>query len=115
MGDIYEYIEDYFKEQLSDTEKKLFEERCVQDEVFARQVASYITIAEGVRQKLLDQKRLEWRVNANKNEDKLITSLNKLGIRKWLPYASAACIITFCRHLFSLSIAEATPTCNHIY
>lgn len=93
MSDSYEYIEAYFKRELSDTEKRQFEERCVQDEVFARQVASYITISEGLRQKLLDQKRQEWKGNESKDESKLITPVHKLMIRKWLSYVAAACII----------------------
>ena len=92
MNNSDEYIEAYFRNTLSDIEKKQFEERCVEDETFAREVALYITVSEGIRQKLLDQKKQQWNddegVKNNKN-----TAGKKITFRMWFPYAAAACIL----------------------
>ncbi|MEJ7681330.1 MAG: hypothetical protein WKG06_26465 [Segetibacter sp.] len=56
MSDSEEYIDAYFKQQLNTDEKRQFEERCLQDDAFARKVALFITVEEGIRQKLLNQK-----------------------------------------------------------
>lgn len=87
MDEQSEYIEAYFEKQLSSPERKLFEERCVQDNAFAKEVAFYISSREAIRQELLEQKKVLWASGA--------VNSRKMTIRIWLPYAAAACVILF--------------------
>lgn len=87
MDEQSEYIEAYFEKQLSGAERKQFEERCVQDRVFAKEVAFYISSREAIRQELLEQKKVLWASGA--------VNSRKMTIRIWLPYAAAACVILF--------------------
>lgn len=93
MSDSHEYIEAYFQNQLSEAEKKQFEEQCVQDENFAREVAFYISLSEAVRQKLLGQKIQQWAGGESAGRKNTSTPVRKMIFRKWLPYAAAACLI----------------------
>lgn len=96
MSETLGYIEDYFEEKLSSAEKQIFEDRCIQDESFAGEVAFYITSREAVRQKLLEQKREQWSVDEqgiNTSTPTAAAPVKKLGFRKWLPYAAAACLL----------------------
>lgn len=96
MSDInenIEYIESYFKNRLNSAEKQEFEQRCVNDEVFAGQVALYITAEEGIRQNLLQQKKKHWQTNDDGSETAAIVPLNRRRIQQWLPYATAACFV----------------------
>jgi TolA-binding protein len=93
MNDSSEYIEAYFKEQLNDAEKRQFEERCVHDELFAREVALFITTTEGIRQNLLSQKKQQWTANESYKESAKIRPLKKLILNKWMTYAAAACLL----------------------
>src|SRR3954449_11605649 len=88
MNDSEGYIEAYFKEQLNVTEKRQFEERCLQDEVFARRVAFFITVEEGIRQKLLNEKKQQWR-----DRNAIVRPLKKVTFKQWVPYLAAACLL----------------------
>lgn len=93
FDDNIEFIEAYFKNQLKDTEKKQFEERCAHDEIFARQVALFITVEEGIRQKVLQEKRQDWpRESGEKKTAEIIYYKNSV-FRKWLPYMAAASLL----------------------
>src|SRR6478672_7686243 len=92
MNDSYAYIEAYFKEQLNDAEKKRFEERCVHDESFAREVAFFITTTEGIRQSLLNEKQQQWSSEELK-ESAVVKPLKKLMLNKWSYMAAAACLL----------------------
>ena len=92
MNDSYEYIEAYFKDQLNDAEKKRFEERCIHDESFAREVAFFITAAEGIRQSLLSKKQQQWTSDEFNRERALIKPLKKTIFNKWY-YVAAACLL----------------------
>lgn len=114
-----DYIESYFKNQLNDSEKKQFEERCIEDKAFARQVALFITAEEGIRQKLLHEKMQDWPEKESNTERAETVPLRKIPILKWLPYASAACVLIAVAIYFSFR-AEAprqladTYIANHL-
>jgi tetratricopeptide (TPR) repeat protein len=87
-----EHIEAYFKNQLNDAEKKQFEERCIHDEPFAREVAVYIATEEGIRQKLLQQKKQDWG-RAKGSKLTILRPLKKITVHIRFYYAAAACFI----------------------
>lgn len=60
MEDIILYIDDYFAGALTDEEKRLFEKRIETDEVFAEQVALYISARQSIYDELLTQKKQQW-------------------------------------------------------
>lgn len=93
MSDSEEYIDAYFKQQLNTDEKRQFEERCLQDDAFARKVALFITVEEGIRQKLLNQKKQQWAETKHNKEDGIITPFKKVKFKNWLPYLAAACLL----------------------
>ncbi len=65
MSETLEYIEAYFEKGLSNAEAQSFEERCVQDEDFAKEVAFYIMSREAINEKLSEQKKQQWREYEN--------------------------------------------------
>src|SRR3954469_11898924 len=93
MNEIEAYTEAYFKRQLSSTEMKQFEERCIFDAAFARQVALFISTEEGIRQQLLEEKKQQWRAISTSEASTTVTPVRKIAIRKWMMYAAAACIL----------------------
>ena len=93
MNDIEAHVEAYFKRQLSDAEMKQFEERCLYDAAFARQVALFISTEEGIRQQLLEEKKQQWRAISTNEADTTVAPVRKMTIRKWMMYAAAACIL----------------------
>jgi len=92
MDDALEYIEAYFEKQLSDIEKRQFEERCVNDKDFADEVAFYITARGALRQQLSDEKKQQW-MATEKNKSTKNISFGKVILVKLMPYAVAACLI----------------------
>jgi hypothetical protein len=95
MSENDEYIEAYFAKELNEAEKNQFEERCVQDEVFARQVAFYISTREAIRQTLLEQKAQIWPEKDDNAKAQArvrnISSDKKKGMSiGWWPFAAAA-------------------------
>lgn len=103
MNNEQEYIEAYFNKELEDSEKKQFEERCVADEAFSKDVAFYILSREAARQKLLEQKKEEWAKYEKDKENNGRASFRQFTIGKWLPYAAAACLILFVTGYFLFS------------
>ncbi len=96
MSETLEYIEAYFEKGLSDAERQSFEDRCENDEEFAKEVAFYIMSREAIREKLSEQKKQEWREYENEVIETAApasTSVRKISFRNWLPYAAAACIL----------------------
>lgn len=93
MSDTLNYIESYFENRLSDTEKVRFEERCAEDEGFAGEVAFYISSREALRQTLLAQKVPLWSAENAAAATPAAAPVKKLSFRSWLPYAAAACLV----------------------
>src|SRR3954468_23796225 len=105
MNDIELYAEAYFKGQLSETEMKQFEERCIHDAAFARQVALFISTEEGIRQQLLEEKKQQWRAISTNEANETIAPVRKLVVRKWMMYAAAACILLAVALIFTFRTA----------
>ncbi len=91
MNETFSYIDDYFQRNLTEIERKNFEERCLRDEEFANEVAFYITTRQALRDTLLEEKKKEWRELMG--EQKEIRPVRKMNFRNWLPYAAAASIV----------------------
>ncbi|HWB92633.1 MAG TPA: hypothetical protein VG605_12305, partial [Puia sp.] len=60
MHDTFDYIESYFTGRCTDAEKQQFEDRIVQDQPFAEEVAFYIQSRQLLKEELLNQKRTAW-------------------------------------------------------
>ena len=94
MADILDYIDSYFKGELPENERKVFEQRCEQDTAFAEEVAFYVSSRQAIRQLLLDQKKQTWKPETVKEETiPFIPPARKSFIQKWLPYTAAACLL----------------------
>ncbi len=94
MSDTIDYIDDYFTGALSDSERSEFEARCSSDEIFASEVAFYVSARHKVRDVLLAQKKENWtQKDATIQTMKVAQPSKKSGIVKWISYAAAACVI----------------------
>ena len=60
MTDTFDYIDSYFTGRLDDAEKQQFEDRCVQDQSFAEEVAFYIQSRTIFKEELLTAKKTTW-------------------------------------------------------
>ena len=87
------YIEAYFEKQLSKADMQAFEQQCEQDEHFARDVAFYITTRAAVKQSLLEQKKEQFRALSLERGQAVAAPVRNMPVRRWLPYAAAACLI----------------------
>lgn len=91
MSDVLNYIDDYFTGMLDENEKRVFEQRCITDETFAKEVAEYISIRDGIAASLKKQKK--------EDLDNLYQELSttakpfKLMHLKQIVYWAAACIL----------------------
>jgi len=95
MSESLNYIEAYFTGQLSDTERKQFEQQCEADEDFAADVAFYITSRQAVKEKLLEEKRRLWTEGETRSETIVPGSIRgkRIQISTWMSYAVAALLI----------------------
>lgn len=94
MMETLDYIESYFTNTLSDTERKAFEQRCENDNVFAQEVALYTLTRESLREKLLRQKQAQWKQIENVKQNSIVAApVRKMNFRQWVSYAAAACIL----------------------
>ena len=93
MSEIFDHIEAYLAGRLPATEKQAFEDRCISDQVFAEQVAFYISLRDGVQQELQAQKRASFA----ELHDKLLAARPAKGslVRLWQVAAIAAAILFF--------------------
>ena len=95
MTDTLLYIDDYFQQQLPETERQIFEKRCEEDTAFAAEVASYISVRMALKQELLQKKQTAWS-NENVTETIPVVPINtakKIVTTQWLYYAAAACLL----------------------
>lgn len=94
MPGTMEYIESYFQQTLSDEEKAAFEARCGTDEMFAKEVAFYITTRQLLREELLVQKQKQWKEQDLEEEETPVVSIKrKTSFIGWVSYAAAACLL----------------------
>jgi tetratricopeptide (TPR) repeat protein len=60
MNELIPYIASYFEGSLTVEERALFEERCVSDPEFAKEVAAYVVMRDSLKLTLAEQKRNEF-------------------------------------------------------
>jgi tetratricopeptide (TPR) repeat protein len=97
MSETLAYIESYFNGELSTPEKHTFENRCEADPSFAEDVAFYIQMRAGLKQKLYQQKKKEF-AEQYKELASRPPVVKQPVIRKLFPYiaaAIAACLLLF--------------------
>ncbi len=95
MEETYNYIEAYFTQTLSESERKVFEQRCIDDEAFANDVAFYAASRQAIRQQLLQQKQEQWAETTSAEQIQHIKPVSRSLVRRMMPYAAAACVILF--------------------
>jgi tetratricopeptide (TPR) repeat protein len=91
-----EYIDRYFLNTLSAEEREIFEKRCEDDPEFAREVSLYIQMRAGLKQTLIDEKKVEFIKLSRNNEPKTMPVLTRWnsGIMRYA-IAAAACALIF--------------------
>jgi tetratricopeptide (TPR) repeat protein len=100
-----EYIEDYFSGNLPSEEKDQFEKRCLEDPLFAEEIAFYIMANEAIKEEWMNEKRkhfVELYKQNKKHNPKLIPVYKKF----WPYIAAAACILC----IIALSFFFRTPS-----
>lgn len=93
MSEHFEYIDAYFQQELSDAEKNEFEQKCVTDEEFAKDVALYISSRSALREMLLEQKKQEWSKLDSTERVSTQAPVRQMNTKRWILYAAAACVI----------------------
>jgi tetratricopeptide (TPR) repeat protein len=93
MNNSFDYIDDYFSALLSDEEKKVFEQRCLSDNAFAEEVAAYISLRDGLKDQLNQQKKDEFtelyhQLSADQKK------VRRINLRP-LAYLAAASVLLF--------------------
>ena len=104
MLDTLDYIESYFAGRCTDTERQQFEERCVQDEAFAQEVALYIQARQLLKEELLETKKAAWAPTGGRGPG----SQRRRGLVRTLYLASAAAAVLLLFSLYLLT-RSATP------
>lgn len=101
MSGILAYIEAYFEDQLSENDRKLFEERCTSDEAFASDVAFYVSARQALKNELLNEKELQWKKTGNVKQ---LHGAEPKSIKRnlWVRYAVAASVILIVSLFFLL-------------
>lgn len=90
MSELLAYIESYFSGLLENEERAAFENRCINDSQFAKEVAFYVSARQAIKEELLVKKQAAWAeapvvpVNTNQTKPKPVY---------WIRIAVAACII----------------------
>ncbi len=92
MTDNLEYIDNYFKKELTPEESGQFEQRITDDPVFAEEVAFYLGTRETLEAQLAADKKERFRAIYNDREAEApVVRMNP--IRKLWPYISAAAVM----------------------
>ncbi|MDN3549544.1 hypothetical protein [Mucilaginibacter aquaedulcis] len=91
MNNSLNLIDNYFTGALTDEERKGFEQRCLTDGAFANEVASYISVRDGLNAHLQQQKKEEFarlyeQLSATPKPAKIVTF-------KRIAFLAAACIL----------------------
>ena len=117
MADTIEYIESYFQQTLSSEERNVFEQRCITDEAFAKEVAFYITARQVLKEELLKEKSQSWKQQSIAKEEpaQLISLTKKSGLVRWMVYAAAACLLLFASvYLFETQTSPKKYAANYV-
>ena len=112
-----EYIESYFQQALSNEEKEAFEQRCETDEVFAKEVALYVTTRQALREELIKEKFQSLKTEAASKDDSTpIISIRKRPIfSRYVTYAAAACLLLVASvYLFETQTSPKKYASNYI-
>lgn len=93
MDGSIDHIDNYFNNALSPEERAAFEQRCLDDERFAEEVAWYIASRQQVQQELDEQRKERWqRLETESRQEQGVAKV--VSIKKWLGWAVAtACIV----------------------
>ena len=90
------YIACYFEGSLTGEERESFEERCVSDPEFAKEVAAYTVMRDSLKQALAGQKRTEfaglYEEMKGSEQENAHSSRPYYLLKNFLWYAAAACI-----------------------
>lgn len=94
MNNSFDYIDDYFCGLLTDAEKNVFEQRCLSDGAFAEEVASYVSLRDGLNDQLNERKKKEFtelyhQLSAHNRKTGKVINLRILS------YAVAASLLLF--------------------
>jgi TolA-binding protein len=94
MNNSFDYIDDYFAGSLTEAERKVFEQRCLSDDAFAEEVASYVSLRNGLKDQLDQQKKKEFtelyhQLSADNRKAGKVINLKVAG------YAAAASLLLF--------------------
>jgi tetratricopeptide (TPR) repeat protein len=90
MMDNLEYIDRFFKGELSPEEKLKFEQRIEEDPAFAEEVAFYAGALQATKDELAEEKKKKFREIYQQDKHHIITPK---PIRKLWPYMAAAAIV----------------------
>lgn len=94
MNNSFDYIDDYFGGLLTEEEKKAFERRCLSDDAFAEEVASYVSLRNGLKDQLNAQKKKEFTELYRQLSADNSTAGKVINLRI-LSYAVAASLLLF--------------------
>jgi tetratricopeptide (TPR) repeat protein len=89
MKDSLGYIDSYFKEKFSNEELKLFDQRIIEDPVFAEELAFYLSSVHMIKSGLAEEKKKHFREIYDQNK----TVQKNQPVRKLMPYLSAAAAV----------------------
>lgn len=107
MADNLEYIDQYFKKELSPEESGQLEQRIEDDPAFAEEVAFYLSTKEALRAQLAGEKKERFR-NIYNNRETPVVRMNP--IRKLWPYVSAAAVTIVLVARFVFFNVAVSPT-----
>jgi tetratricopeptide (TPR) repeat protein len=93
MSETLQYIESYFQNELTQDERLAFENRCINDEAFASEIAFYISARQAIKDQLIQNKQKEWIEPVAREEVKLDLPTRKIYQQNWFRYAAAASVI----------------------
>lgn len=102
MTDNLEYIDNYFKKELTPEAFGQFEQRIVDDPAFADEVAFYLGTRETMRAQLAADKKERFRA-INNNREAPVVRMNP--IRKLWPYVAAAITIVLVARVVFFNVA----------
>ncbi len=92
MEDI-EYIDNFFKEELSPEDKQRFDEKVKADPVFAEEVAFYYCSNQAIKAKLADEKKERFRELYQMGQENQNRKTPVILFKRWTKVAAAAIIV----------------------
>jgi tetratricopeptide (TPR) repeat protein len=102
MNETLAYIEAYFQNELNESERMRFEERCITDESFAGDVAIYLTTRQSLKNELLTTKQSQWKESPAIKAVPVVAPVRKMHQQVWVRYAAAAFLILIASLYFLL-------------